>query len=821
MNGGHSGLSRTSRLWRTAAAAVAACGRRRLARHDGVVLLPGLEASVEVVRDRWGIPHIFAESFEDFVRAQGFVQAQDRLWQMDFLRRLAAGRLSEIFGPITLALDRWVRTVGLRRAAERQCAVCDLESLSYFQAYADGVNACIAGLEHVPLEFALLGYRPEPWSVADSLGSVKLLGWLLSTNWEAELLREQLFGRLGEVAAELEPEAAERTCIVAGPGLRAPLERALKARRFLGPGAAQGVGSNSWVVAGRLTRSGAPLLANDMHLSLLLPAIWHQVHLHAASIDAVGVSLPGLPCLVAGFNGRVAWGITAGMVDVQDLYRERIRRGSGREGEEVEWLHQGVWRPAAVHVERIRVRGLPRAVTHEVIETGHGPVVNSLATREMPEPFVALRWTGAEPDQTPRLMRRILEARNGHEFREALRDWGIPVVNVVWADTEGAIGYQLAGRVPLRPPGRGRVPGVGWTGADEWLGYIPFDELPAAVEPEEGFIVTANNRVAPSDYPHYLGNEYATDDRARRIRELLVEAVASGRALDKEDMRSIQLDQVSLAGRDIARLFAQLKGSPHLERAGGRVAELARLLGEWDGSMSADSVPAALSEMVIRVSIELMLRRKLGRLLPRYAGRGPTPLLAEWSVFGERAREWLLRCLAQPQSRWFEAGGNGDRDRFLVRALTFATIRLAVQLGPDPRGWTWGRLHTLYFSHALGALPGVNRLLGRGPFPAGGDEHTVWAVSARGGGHIQGRVGPPFRFVCDLADGGQAWGILAPGQSGQPGSPHYDDGIAGWFSGRLRPLLRSRSAIASHCENVMTLRPPSGEVSGEPRFDLS
>ncbi|NLE73875.1 MAG: penicillin acylase family protein [Actinobacteria bacterium] len=802
-------LGLVDKLWRAAAAAAADRGRRSLPRTDGSYIVRGITAPVEIIWDRWGIPHIYAGCFEDLMFAQGFVHAQDRLWQMDFLRRLVAGRLSEVFGPVTVSLDRWVRIVGLREAAERQELELDEGSLSYLRAYAAGVDAWVETSGSLPLEFRLLRYQPQSWTVADGLGSIKLLAWLLSSNWEVELLREQLVRRLGDVAAELEPRAAEDTCIVALPGSRAALERARKARRFLGPGVAQGVGSNSWVVAGRYTVGGAPLLANDMHLSLLLPAIWYQVHLVAPDIDAVGVSLPGLPCLVSGFNGRVAWGITAGMVDVQDLYRERIRSRMVEGKKRVEWLHRGEWLPARVRREEIRVRGLPWRVVQEVVHTGHGPVINLLAPREMGEPFMALRWTGSETDNVTRLMRRLLLVGSAEEFRETLRDWAVPAVNMVYADIKGSIGYRLAGRIPRRAPGRGRVPCVGWTGTDEWCGFIPFEELPAEDDPESGYIVTANNRVASTDYPYYLGNEYATDDRAQRIEELLLAAVGAGRPLDKETMRAIQLDQVSLTGREVAGHFARLTGSAHLQRGGRLVAGLASILAEWDGSMSADSTAAALSETFVQVSLALMLRRRLGRLLPRYSGQGPTPLLAEWSVFGERAREWLMRCLRETSSPWFGVGGENNRDRFLVRALIVTAARLSLQLGPDPRGWTWGRLHTMYFSHALGALPGVNRLLGRGPYPVGGDEHTVWAVSSRGGGHIQGRVGPPFRFVCDLACGGKAWGILAPGQSGWPGSPHFDDGVVGWFAGRLRPLVRERRDVQRHEESRMELLPTS------------
>ena len=367
--------------------------RRRLPQTEGTLSLAGLEAPVEVLRDRWGVPHIYAQSRHDLMFAQGFVHAQDRLWQMDFQRRLVAGRLAEVLGAVALPVDRWFRVLGMRRTAEQEPALLGADARAALEAYALGVNAC-AGRGRLPLEFTLLGYRPEPWTVVDTLSWAKMMAWTLSVNWEAELLRAQLLARLGaERAAELEPRIAADQPLIVPPGVDysvlggAALERAAAARRFAGPGPGEGLGSNNWVLAGTRTASGAPLLANDMHLALAAPAIWYENHLVAPGMTMTGVTFPGIPGVVAGHNGSVAWGFTNGFPDVQDLYIEHLRRtDDGR----VQYEYCGEWLDAQVIREELRVKG-GQPVIEEVIVTRHGPIINSLAADLAGEQPLALR----------------------------------------------------------------------------------------------------------------------------------------------------------------------------------------------------------------------------------------------------------------------------------------------------------------------------------------------------------------------------------------------------------------------------------------------
>lgn len=775
--------------------------RRPLARTQGTLWLPGLQNEVEIFRDRWGVPHIYAANTHDLMFAQGFVHAQDRLWQMDLQRRLVAGRLSEVLGAQSVPVDRWLRILGLRRVAEQEVALVEASLRADLEAYAAGVNARIAQ-HRLPVEFSLLRYKPEPWTVADTLSWNKMMSWGLSINWESEILRAQLIARLGpERAAELEPELDAGSLRIVPPGSTtgsAALDRAKAARPFTGPPAQTGLGSNNWVLAGSRTASGAPLLANDMHLPMYQPCIWYENHLVGGDLNVTGITFPGTPGVVSGHNGHVAWGFTNGFPDVQDLYRERLCR---TDGGHVQYEYRGEWRKADVIHEEITIRG-KETVVEEVIVTHHGPIVNALASDLAGEEPLALRWTSLEPDTMLHALFGMMRAHTCLEFREALRHWTAPIQNMVYADTEGNIGYSFPGKVPIRAKGNGLVPAPGWTGEYEWLGYIPFDELPHLYNPSQGYVATANNHVVGDDYAYFIGREFASDDRAQRI----VELIEAQDNVDIGYIQRMQFDLVSSSARLVASHLSQL------QVAEPRQAAAIELLRHWDGVLAADSPAAAVYQVFVRRMIHLTLADKLGDLTPRFAGQGPTPLLAEGSIFGVRARIWLQKVLAEPESHWFDLGAGQTRDDVMRLALRETVAFLETELGPEPDDWAWGKLHTLTFSHMLGRVWPLNRLFNRGPHPLGGDDTTVWATGASHHDlNSESVIGPPFRFIADLGDLRNSVGLLAPGQSGQPGSKHYDDQLQAWFSGEYHPLLYVREDVEREAKARLQLRPEERE----------
>jgi penicillin amidase len=438
-------------------------------------------------------------------------------------------------------------------------------------------------------------------------------------------------------------------------------------------------------------------------------------------------------------------------------------------------------------------------VTQEVVTTCHGPIINALAPDFAGEQPLALRWTSLEPETMLHALWAMNRARTCLEFREALRDWSGPVQNTVYADTAGNIGYSLPGNIPIRARGDGRVPAPGWTGEYEWIGTIPFDELPHRYNPPQGTIVTANNRVAGDDYPHFISTEYCMGDRAQRITEL----IESRQKIDAATIRRMHFDQVSPTARVVAGYLGRLTtDDPEL-------ASVIQMMRAWDGALGADSPAAAVYQVFMRRMISLILTDKLGAdLAARYAGKGPTPALAESSFFGQRSWEWLQATLAVPDSHWFDLGGGEQRDDVMRLALRQTIDFLKERLGANTGDWAWGKLHKLRYGHIVGQVPALAPVFNRGPLPLGGDGTTVWATGS--GMHTLDSdqvIGPPFRHISDLGNWRNSLGLLAPGNSGQPGSRHYDDQISAWFEDGYHPLLFAREDVEREAETRLTLTP--------------
>ncbi|MDQ7842550.1 MAG: penicillin acylase family protein [Armatimonadota bacterium] len=751
---------------------------RAFPRTEGLLAVPGLEEPVEVLRDRWGVPHLVARNAYDLFFAQGFVHAQDRLWQMEFNRRVASGRLSEIFGATTLSTDRFLRTVGLRRAAEAEWPIQDEEARAAARAYADGVNAFLrlAG-SRLPVEFTLLRFRPDPWTPVDSLAFAKLMAWVLSGNWESEILRAHLAARFGPdgMRALMPPYPANHPVIVPrtdfadfrSPAVLRLLEAAPSRR---------GVGSNNWVVSSARTDTGAPLLANDPHLEAGMPSIWYEMHLQGGGFNVIGATFPGTPGVVIGHNEHIAWGVTNAGPDVQDLYIERFHPA-----DPTRYLFRGRWERAAVVEERIVVRGRREPEVLTVRITRHGPVLNAVV-EGLPS-FLALRWTALTPGKILSSLGRLNRARNWREFREALRDWTVPAQNFVYADREGNIGYQLPGRIPLRARGDGLLPVPGWTGEYEWVGEIPFDRLPSWFNPERGYLVTANNRIVPPSYRYLLGLEWDPGFRAQRIEAMLREKPRLG----LPDFQRIQNDLLSLPGQAMVRALGTVRVTT--EPGAWMLAELRG----WDGVLSPDSRAAAIYEAVRVTLPRLLFADVLGPdLFKRYLDRSDAWMLA------------VTRLLNDPASPWWAPRG---RDAVVVQALEEAYDILRHRLGSDRTTWTWGRLHVMRFEHPMGRVRALSWIFNATAPPTGGDLYTV-----NNGGFdattFRQVVVASYRQIVDLADFDRSVAIHTTGQSGLPFHRHYKDFVPLWARGQYHPLVFSRTRIEAEVAGRLTLRPP-------------
>ncbi len=707
-----------------------ALARRSLPRTGGALRLECLEAPVEVIRDIHGIPHVYAEGRRDLARAMGFVHAQDRLAQMEGIRRFAFGRLAELAGPAALDLDRRARRLRLRWAAEQDVAAFDSDTAAIAAAYCEGVNAFIETGPR-PFELRLARIRPEPWAPVDVAAPGQVFAASLSGNWEVELARSRL---PDGVVAEL-------------PGH--PPGHPVQGISTAGMRGA----SNAVAVAGSRTASGRPLLANDPHLLLGLPAIWHAMHLVWDGGECAGFTVPGAPVVILGRTREVAWGMTTSMVDTQDLFAERIEPGDPPRYEV-----DGEWRDAEVVREEIQVRG-GDPVVEEVVVTRHGPLVDGRHS---------LAWTHHRPGETLRSLLELMESRSLDDADRALDRFAGPPHSFVLADSDGEVAYRLAGGpIPVRARGDGSTPLPGWDSANDWRGVLDPGELPHVRNPENGVVASANNRIAD------LPGEYLSGYRARRLTELV-----DGRTgLTPGDLAEAMLDLRSLPGLELAAATQGLTGRDELET---RALEL---LLAWDGDLGAASAGGAVYGALVPA-----LEREAWEA--RFPGVDPPP------GFFERARPALIRGLAERNDGTFPDGETWES--VFARALTAAVAAL----GPDPAGWRRGRLHRLHLRHALDRR-GLRRLLSRGPFSRGGDVDTVSLLTEVGGAMI----GASMRAVYDLSDPDGTRIALCGGQSGHPASPHYDDLLRGWLDGEYVELPMSRGRVEALVESRALLCP--------------
>ncbi len=779
--------------------------QRPLPETSGTLQVPGLQGRVEVIRDRWGIPHLYAESVDDLFFAQGYVTAGDRLAQMEVQRRLGSGRLAEVAGPSALETDRFMRTLGLRRVAEAEWAALQKDPVIYdtrYQdaariliAYTNGVNAYIeTHRDRLPLEFLLLGVSPEPWSPVDSLVWGKVMALSQCANMEYELARMTLIERLGKgktdelvpaypadaplivpdsLGARREPGQRDDDHPQPSPGAWAYLQRIRAATGLGGPGA----GSNNWVIDGTRTASGKPLLANDPHMSIQMPALWYLVHLHGPGWNVIGASLPGVPGVVLGHNDRIAWGATNSIADVQDLYVEHLRPTDPPQYE-----FRQEWYPTQVITETILVRD-GALQTLRVVYTRHGPLISDV----LPEATLpmALRWTALDVSPMLPALLALNRAGNWDEFRAALRLWAAPSLNMVYADVDGHIGYQLPGRIPIRASGQGAVPMAGWTGEYEWEGFIPFDALPSRYNPPEGYIVTANNRIVGDNYPYLLANESDTGDRARRITDLLTER----RGLTARDFQVIQNDVLSLSADRIVPYLLRVTPQNVTQQ------EVLAYLENWDRRLTTDSQGACVFQVWRQHILLNTIGDELGDLTDLYLS---TP----------HAILFLERLLDHPAADWFDDTRTPERETWTEiarRSLKDAIQELEERLGPNPAGWTWGRLHTATFKNQVAIHPLLEMILNRGPVATPGDILTV-NVGTYGRRYQQTSL-PAYRQIVDLGEWREGWMVHTVGQSGHPASPHYDDLLPLWANGHYAPMLFDRVDVEANAGATLVLTP--------------
>ena len=806
--------------------------RRSFPDTAGTVQLSGMSSDVEVVRDSHGIPQLYADDPGDLFMAQGYVQAQDRFFEMDFRRHVTSGRLAELFGSSALETDKVVRTMGWRRVAEREIALLDPATRRYLKAYAAGVNAYIEGKSsgELSLEYTVLGltgpeYVPEPWTSADSVAWLKAMAWDLRSNMGDEIDRTLLTKTLSrEQVDELYPQfpyeindpiVAEGTVPdgvfdagsggdTSAPAVSAGARSALASVEdfasaadalptLLGTG--DGIGSNSWALSGDRTTTGEPILANDPHLAPSMPGIWYQMGLHCRTVsaacpfDVAGFTFSGMPGVVIGHNDTMALGLTTMYADVTDLYLEKV------EGDRYEY--DGVMRPLRTRVETFEVAGQDEPVQMTVRSTLHGPILSDVDdetarvgvdARPAMSYAVSLQWTALQPGRTMDAVFALNLARDFAELRSAARLFEVPSQNIVYADNAGHIGYQSPGKIPIRRKGDGRWPVPGWTSDYGWERYVPFDELPSVLDPEEGYVVTANQQVIGEQYPYLIGTGQAEGYRSQRI----IDEIEAGGRLSVADSAAMQRDTYNVNAAELVPYLLRVELGTRYYRDGQQ------LLRSWDLHQDADSAAAAYFSAVWRNLLALTFDDQL-----------PEEARPEG---GERWFEVVRQIVDDPASTWWDDTGTEgvveQRDDILTRAMRAARDELTRLEGPVADNWTWGQLHTLTLTNQSLGRSGVylvEAIFNRGPYELGGGGGLVDATSWDATEGYEVTAMPSMRMVVDVGDFDASRWIELGGQSGHAYADNYVDQAEIFLDGETLPWAWSPEAVTELGEDVLRL----------------
>ncbi len=753
--------------------------KKSLPQLNGEIALSGLQEPVTVIRDEKGVPHITAKSEQDLFMAQGYVQAQDRLFQMDLSRRQASGMLSEVVGDVALPRDKFFRTFGLRRAAEISLATYSDYGKQVLQWYADGVNAYMKEATDsgkLPVEFKILGYKPTEWTPVDSLAIGKYMAYDLGGHWDEQAFRQWAVGKFSkEKAKELfasYPTNAPRIIDEAKKAAASiDIEKSFALADIKNPWN----GSNDWVVSGSKSESGKPLLADDPHLGLATPSVWYQLQLKAPNVNVEGVIFAGVPGVILGHNEHVAWGVTNTGPDVQDLFIEKRNPDNPNQ-----FLHNGKWEDAKVIDEPIKVKG-GETVPYKVTITRHGPVISEFAYKSKDNTVLAMQWTALEASKELEAVLNFNKAKNWTEFEKALEDFHSPTQNFVFASNDGTIAYKANGKIPIRK-GDGQLPVPGWTDEYDWTGYIPYDKLPRIVNPPAGFIATANNKVIDDSYPYHITDSWAQPYRYMRIEQVL----KSKEKLSAKDMEALQMDQQNLYAEEfLQKMLSHVDTSTELEKSG------LTILKDW--KMKDDKDEAA--PLIFNLWMDS---------LPKYLFDKDIPENIQKLIGNKRpvVDEMLRKALAGNEGVWFKE--QGGTDKVLTNSYKKIIEKISRDYGSDSAKWKWGDFHQLYFAHPLSSSvsalkPFFNNI---DPISIGGSRVTVQAAGYNDKGLVN--HGASWRFVIDTADMTTGNHIVGPGESGHFRSEWYDNQIKDWANGTYHQTSLNPTA---NPDTTLTLKP--------------
>ena len=730
--------------------------KRSLPQISDEIKLDGLQDKVTVVRDEEGVPHITASNDLDLYMAQGYITAQDRLFQMDLSRRQASGQLSEVVGESMLDQDKFFRTFGLRRAAEASYEGYSDEMKEIMQAYADGVNTYMEeaiSADKLPVEFTLLGYEPTEWTITDTLTIVKYMAYDLGGHWKGQAFRSYLLSEFTEEEAlDLFPTYPEDAPTVIEEDT-IDWEKSFANAHIPD----EFNGSNNWVISGEKSESGSALLADDPHLGLMTPAIWYQSTLKSNEQNMSGVTFAGIPGIIIGHNENIAWGITNVGPDVQDLYIEKLNPDNPNQ-----YLYNDKWINAEIIKETIKVKG-QEPIDYEVMVTRHGPVISEFAHDNKSDTVLSLRWTGLDATQDLEAIPAMNKASNWEEFDAAIESFKAPSSNFVFAAKDGTIAYKASGNIPIRKNGESLVPVPGWNDEYEWERYIPHNELPTVINPEEGFIATANNKIVDDSYPYHISHVWAQPYRQQRILEVL----NSKETFSVEDMKELQMDIKNLQAEEFVPIFLEQLSKQTLSKEEQKAVSL---LKEWNfEDDQAETAPLLFQTMLIEISNVLFGEKISDEMMDLFEGKAQV------------IDELLRRANEGNEGPWIK--NNGGLSEVLHKALKQTIETLSERYGEDMSDWKWGEEHQLQFTHPLSSVSPLQYIFNiKDAIPVSGSAVTVQAARRNDKTGLVNH-GASWRYVIDTSDFTKAHHILAPGQSGHFKSKWYNNQFEDWVTG--------------------------------------
>ena len=766
---------------------------------SGSVEVSAIHSEVKIYRDDYGVPHIYASTEYDAYYAVGYVQAQDRLWQMELIRRAGEGRLSEILGEPALKIDKMFRTLGLWRQAQRTAPTIDAKTRLALEAYADGVtNYIVTHKGKYPVEFDLLNFEPDAWTVEHSLLVSRLMAWELNYSRWVDIVLGQLVERLGTAkAAEIFPTWPEGAPLIVPEELRGRKSASMAGqlldadqsfRQLLGNAGLE-CGSNAWVVAGSKSVTGKPILANDPHLLFSVPGRWYEIHVVAPDLDVSGASIAGVPFVVIGRNESIAWGVTNAMLDDEDFYVEEVDSAQ----HPTKYRLNGEWRPIEQNLDTILVKNSP-PVLLTTYRTHRGPIINRMEPgAQFSRQLLSMRWVGHENSNEAHAFYLMNRAHNWMEFLDGLRYFAVPAQNFVYADVAGNIGYHTGGRIPIRKTKTATLPYPGWTDEYDWKGYVPFEQMPQSLNPPEGFIATANNKIISDSYPYYLSNLWEPDWRISRITEVL----RSQPQFSVQDMQRLQQDVFSPQARELVPII--LKAYESQPPPSVDVQTALAYFRNWNYEMRSNDVATTLFQSFLVKMVQNTFEDEMGpQLLSVYDTLASIPLAA------------ITKLMKKGSSPWFDNVKTPTVETMndIIRQSLDDGLRdLKSRFGGEIKEMRWGTAHQVEFPHVFGSQDLLRRIFNIGPFPIGGSHSTVDKGDFRLEQPFLNHVGPSTRQIFDLADRNNTRSVTPPGQSGQVFQHHYDDQIQLWLNGGYRTQSMDRTAIENSGYELLILKP--------------